>query len=121
MLDGGSFMFIILFFLFFGLAIVIERFIYLQRMKSKNQKTWNGLFPVLSQGKFKQALEVAKSDDSAVSRMVVYGLSRSAYTRRSEDIEAAMDEGLMEVVPRLEARTPYIATLSKHCYATWSY
>jgi biopolymer transport protein ExbB/TolQ len=112
MLDGGTFMFIILFFLFFGLAIVIERYIYLSRMKSKNQKTWNGLFPVLSQGKFKQALEVAKTDDSAVSRMVVYGLSRSAYSRRSEDIEAAMDEGLMEVVPRLEARTPYIATLA---------
>lgn len=112
MQDGGSFMYIILVFFILGLAIVLERYVYLNRMKSKNQKTWNGLFPVLSQGKFKQALEVAKSDDSAISRMVVYGLSRSAYTRRSEDIEAAMDEGLMEAVPRLEARTPYIAMLA---------
>jgi len=112
MQDGGTFMYIILIFLVLGLALVIERYIYLTLVKAKNRKTWNNLFPLLSQNKFKQALEFAKSDNSAVSRMVVYGLSRSAYSRRSEDIETAMDEGLMEIVPRLEARTPYIATLA---------
>ncbi len=110
--DGGGFMYIILIVLVIGLGFVVERWIYLSRMKSKNQKTWNELFPVLSQGKFKQALEVAKNTDSAVARMVVYGLSRSAYSRRTEDIELAMEEGLMEIVPRLEARTPYIATFA---------
>jgi biopolymer transport protein ExbB/TolQ len=112
MQDGGTFMYIILIILVIGLGFVVERWIYLSRMKSKNQKTWNELFPVLSQGKFKQALEIAKNSDSAVARMVVYGLSRSAYSRRSEDIELAMEEGLMEIVPRLEVRTPYIATLA---------
>ena len=110
--DGGTFMYIILLFLVVGLAFVLERYIYLTRMRSKNQKTWNELFPVLSQGKFKQALEIAKTGDSAIARIVVYGLSRSAYARRSEDVELAMEEGLMEVIPRLEARTPYIATLA---------
>lgn len=112
MQDGGTFMYFILLILVIGLGFVVERYIYLTRMKSKNRKTWNALFPVLSQGKFKQALEIAKNTDSAVARMIVYGLSRSAYSRRSEDIELAMEEGLMEIVPRLEARTPYIATLA---------
>lgn len=112
MQDGGTFMYIILLILVIGLGFVVERYVYLTRMRSKNQKTWNELFPVLSQGKFKQALEIAKNTDSAVARMIVYGLSRSAYSRRSEDIELAMEEGLMEIVPRLEARTPYIATLA---------
>ncbi len=112
MQDGGSFMYIILLVLVVGFGFVVERTIYLSRTRSKNQKVWNELFPVLTQGKFKQALEVAKNDDSAVSRMIVYGLSRSAYSRRTEDIELALEEGLMEVIPRLEARTPYIAMLA---------
>jgi biopolymer transport protein ExbB len=31
---------------------------------------------------------------------------------RREDIDAAMEEGMMEIVPRLEKRTHYIATLA---------
>lgn len=105
-------MYVILLVFVVGLAITLERYIYLSKTRSSNQKTWNDLFPVLSQGKFKQALEVAKTADSALARIVVYGLSRSAYARRTEDIELAMEEGLMEVIPRLEARTAYIAMLA---------
>jgi biopolymer transport protein ExbB/TolQ len=32
--------------------------------------------------------------------------------RRREDIDAAMEEGMMEIVPRLEKRTHYIATFA---------
>jgi len=32
--------------------------------------------------------------------------------RRREDIDAAMEEGMMEIVPRLEKRTHYLATLA---------
>ncbi len=110
--DGGTYMYVILIFFVIGLAFALERFIYLSKTRSSNQKTWNELFPVLSQGKFKQALEIAKASESAIARIVVYGLSRSAYARRTEDVELAMEEGLMEVIPRLEARTPYIAMLA---------
>jgi hypothetical protein len=31
---------------------------------------------------------------------------------RREDLDAAMEEGMMEIVPRLEKRTHYIATFA---------
>jgi biopolymer transport protein ExbB/TolQ len=41
-----------------------------------------------------------------------YGISRVATARRRDDIEKAMEESLIEVIPRLEKRTHYLATLA---------
>jgi biopolymer transport protein ExbB/TolQ len=41
-----------------------------------------------------------------------YGMSRIATAKRREDIEKAMEESLIEVIPRLEKRTHYLATLA---------
>ena len=110
--DGGSFMYVILVVLAVGLAVSLERFLYLSSVKSKNKKTWDAVFPTLSKGQFKQALDITKKHDSAIGRILTAGLTRTAVARRTDEIESAMEEGLMEVVPRLEARTPYIATLA---------
>jgi len=110
--NGGPFMYIILVVFGFGLIIAIERFIYLKATKTKNQFMWKKLFPLLSQGNFKQAMETAKGSNSAIARILVYGLQRSALARRHDDIEMAMEEGLMEIIPRLERRTPYLATFA---------
>ena len=40
------------------------------------------------------------------------GLSLQGAVRRREDIEIAMEESMMEIVPRLEKRTPYVALAS---------
>jgi biopolymer transport protein ExbB/TolQ len=52
------------------------------------------------------------NSDTAIGRIVLYGLSRVKSARRREDIDAAMEEGMMEIVPRLEKRTHYLATLA---------
>ena len=44
--------------------------------------------------------------------MISYGLDNARTLRRAGDIEMAMEEGLMEIIPRLEKRTHYIATLA---------
>ena len=41
-----------------------------------------------------------------------YGMSRIATAHRRDDIEKAMEESLIEVIPRLEKRTHYLATLA---------
>jgi biopolymer transport protein ExbB/TolQ len=41
-----------------------------------------------------------------------YGMSRIETARRRDDIEKAMEESLIEVIPRLEKRTHYLATLA---------
>ena len=110
--DGGPFMYIILVVFGFGMAIAIERFIYLKTTKAKNQMMWKKLFPMLSQGQFKQAMETAKTSKSAIARILVYGLQRSTFAKRHDEIEMAMEEGLMEIIPRLERRTQYLATFA---------
>ena len=37
------------------------------------------------------------------------GLARQGAVRRRDDIEIAMEESMMEIVPQLEKRTPYVA------------
>jgi len=110
--DGGVWMYPILVFFFIGIAIVLERWIYLQSVTSKNSKVWNELFPLISKGQFKQALEMAKNSDTYIGNIISYGLARAAVTNNHEDIELAMEEGLMECVPRLEQRTNYVATIA---------
>ncbi|MGX5173752.1 MotA/TolQ/ExbB proton channel family protein [Aliikangiella sp. IMCC44653] len=110
--DGGAFMYPIMIVFIFGLAIALERFIYLNLMKAKNQAAWKRLLPILNQGNFRQAMEVASNSRSAIGRILAYGLSKVGKGRRHDDLEMAMEEGLMEVLPRLEKRTPYLATFA---------
>ena len=45
-------------------------------------------------------------------RIVGAGLLRFSNSNRRDDVEYAMEEGIMEALPRLEKRTPYLATLA---------
>ena len=51
--DGGAFMYPILIVMALGIAIAIERYIYLQLVKTKNQQVWKKLLPVLNKGEFR--------------------------------------------------------------------
>ncbi len=110
--DGGAFMYPILFIFIFGLAIAIERLIFLNMMKIKNKSAWKQLLPILNKGNFRQALDVATNSKSGVGRILAYGLTKVGSGRRHDDLEMAMEEGLMEILPRLEKRTPYLATFA---------
>jgi biopolymer transport protein ExbB/TolQ len=92
-----------------GLAIAIERYIYLSFIRASNRRVWNRIRPMLEGGKFDQALEFAIGSKAALSNILGYGLNRIKTGRKRDDIEMAMEEGLMEVIPRLEKRTPYLA------------
>lgn len=107
--DGGSFMYPILLVGAVGVAIAIERFIKLMLVRAANKKMWDKLQPVLTDGAFETAREMTAADKSTISRMLNMGLERQGVVRRREDIEIAMEEGLMEIIPQLEKRTSYIA------------
>jgi biopolymer transport protein ExbB len=73
---------------------------------------WSLLHPVLVEGEFDRAREMVNNDKSTISQMLEMGLARQGAVRRREDIEIAMEESLMEIIPQLEKRTPYIGLLS---------
>jgi biopolymer transport protein ExbB len=73
---------------------------------------WNLLHPVLEKCEFDKARAIIDKDKSAISRMLGTGLARLGAVRRREDVEIAMEESMMEIIPQLEKRTPYVALLS---------
>ena len=109
---GGEFMFPIAVVLVFGLAIALERWIYLTRVSARNRSLWNEIVPMLSAGNFRQVVQITSQSNAAIGQILNYGLARVQAARRRDDIEKAMEESLMEVVPRLERRTHYLATFA---------
>jgi biopolymer transport protein ExbB len=104
---GGLFMYPILLVFVAGMAITVER-----RIRSVNREMWNVLYPLLTKGEFDKAREITNEDKSSISQMLGMGLARQSTVRRREDIEIAMEESMMEIIPQLETRTPYVALLS---------
>jgi biopolymer transport protein ExbB len=109
---GGAFMFPILFVVAIATAITIERYITLAKMSAGNRRTWNRVEPVLTSGDFDKMRELTSKDDSAIARVLNMGLALQGAVRRRDDVEKAIQESMMEIVPQLEKRTHYLATLA---------
>ncbi len=109
---GGLFMYPILMVFAVGTAVAIERYITLTLVTNKNQVVWQKVQPLLANGEFDEARELTAGDESTISQVLNMGLSLQGAVRRREDIEIAMEESMMEIVPRLEKRTPYVALAS---------
>jgi biopolymer transport protein ExbB/TolQ len=109
---GGFMMYPIAVVLVLGLCIAAERWIYLTGTALRNRSLWGEVAPMLAQGNFRQAVQTTSKSHAAIGQILNYGLARIGTSRRREDIEKAMEESLMDVVPRLEKRTHYIATFA---------
>lgn len=109
---GGPFMYPILIVFAVGAAIAIERYVTLSMVTAQNQSLWNEIQPMLAEGDFEKARELTSSNDSTISKLLNMGLARQGAVRRREDVELAMEESMMEIIPQLEKRTPYVGLLS---------
>ena len=110
--NGGVFMIPIVVILALGAAIALERWIFLTVTTAKNKALWNAVTPFLKAGNFAGAMQVTSKSHAVIGQIMTYGLNRVRSARRREDIEQAMEESLMEVLPRLEKRTHYLATFA---------
>ncbi|KGJ97139.1 MotA/TolQ/ExbB proton channel family protein [Thalassotalea sp. ND16A] len=108
--EGGTFMFPIAIVLAIGLAIAIERALYLFKMSKANGSAMNAITPLLKQADFDSIARV--NSDASIATIFKAGVSRMSQTTRRDEIESAMEEGVMEALPRLEKRTAYLATLA---------
>jgi biopolymer transport protein ExbB/TolQ len=111
--EGGFFMYPIAVILAIGLAIALERWFYLSTAKRTNRAAFDqGILPILRKRDYKSALKYSNESQTAIAAIMGSGLSRLVSGSKREDVEFAMEEGLMETLPRLEKRTPYLATLA---------
>jgi len=109
---GGLFMYPILLVFAVGVAIAIERYVTLTLIRNKNHSVWSAIQPLLNRGDFDKAREMTDKDPSTIAQVLSMGLARQGAVRRREDIEIAMEESMMQIVPQLEKRTPYVALAS---------
>jgi biopolymer transport protein ExbB len=75
---------------------------------AKNGAMWTKIQPLLARREFDQAREITSKDDSTIAQLLNMGLERQGTVRRRDDIEVAMEECMMEILPQLEKRTSYV-------------
>ena len=111
---GGKMMLPIMLVGLVGLAIAIERFVTIARAQAQTKRMWAQVEPSLGEGDFDKARKIIDEDkdNTALGRLLGAGLAMQGAVRRRDDVEKAMQEGIMEIVPRLEKRTHYLGTFA---------
>ncbi|MAN51257.1 MULTISPECIES: MotA/TolQ/ExbB proton channel family protein [unclassified Marinimicrobium] len=110
--NGGPFMYPIALVLVVGVAVALERWLYLTHAKSANRKAFQQLMPLLKKRDYAGVMKLGQTSRAPIARIISAGVARMSQSQRRDDIELAMEEGVMEAMPRLEKRTPYLATLA---------
>lgn len=110
--DGGTFMYPIALVLALGLAIALERYIFLSMAKASNKKAFDAMLPFIKKAQYDALVKMADTSSAPISRIIGAGAARIKVTQDRDDVAYAMEEGVMEATPRLEKRTAYLATLA---------
>ena len=110
--NGGAFMYPIVLLLALGVGVSVERYVTLTLTAKRNRHTWEKLEQLIRNGEFEKARELSNKDTSAIAQLFASALARQGAVRRREDIDRAMEETLMAIIPRLEKRTHYLATFA---------
>lgn len=110
--EGGFFLYPLAFIFVVGVAISIERFIYLTSETSANRRIWKEVAQLIHSANFKQVAAITADSKASIATVLNYGIARLRHARRRDDVEKAMDESLLEIIPRMEKRTHYLSALA---------
>ncbi|HEX4872999.1 MAG TPA: MotA/TolQ/ExbB proton channel family protein [Nevskiaceae bacterium] len=109
---GGAFMYPIALVLVLGIAVAVERLMFLRRTERENREIWDQVGPLLQQGDLDSVARVVDGSQTPLARILANGLNQARFDSRRSEVEIATEEGLMEVLPAIERRTHYLATFS---------
>ena len=114
--SGFIFMWIILIMLIISLAIAIERTYYIMVRSNVNaDKFMMEIRKLVTSGNIKRAIQLAEQGrQKALPYVVLAGLKKVAESETLDfrSIQNAVDEGTLEVIPRLQKRTNYLSMLA---------
>lgn len=110
--DGGLFMYPIALVLAVGIAIAIERWVYLTRERYRNVKAFQEFLPLLRTTDLEKMQLFTREVSVPVTRIIGCGLDMMKVSKQRADIENSMSEGMLETLPKIEARTGYLAVLA---------
>jgi biopolymer transport protein ExbB/TolQ len=112
MKEGGPVMWIILGFSILSAAIVIERFFFILIRYNINGPAFMKKIQKLVEARnFERAIQLCNAaPNAALSRVLKAGLSRAG--RGERDIQDAVDEVALEILPKLQKRTNYLQVIA---------
>jgi len=109
--EGGPAMWAILVFLAAGIAIIVERLIFLFGVADmKPEKFMGRIAELIRKGSIEGAIASCADKNAPLARIIEAALRNYRNTER--DIQNAVDEMALAELPRLNARTGYLAMLA---------
>jgi biopolymer transport protein ExbB len=109
---GGVFMYPILLILAVGTAIVLDRWFFIMRARVNGPILWRAVQGHIDGGRIDAAREACEKGSTPLHRVLHSGVDALARAADREDIENAIEESMMEIMPRLESRLHYLPTLA---------
>ncbi|NOY59647.1 MAG: MotA/TolQ/ExbB proton channel family protein [Calditrichaeota bacterium] len=109
--SGGLVMYIILFALLLGLAIIVERIISIRFKNRIDTETFvNKVIELVKNGNANRAIEYCTRSNAALPKIAKAGLKE--LNSSSADIQNAMELAAMVEIPKLEKRTNYLSMIA---------
>ncbi len=109
--DGGGWMHAILLTMVVSMAIVIERFIFINFKNRIDTSSFvNKILELLQKGSVTSAVELCSVSKAALPRITKAGLEE--FGKSPDDIQQAMELAAMNEIPKIEKRTNYLSLLA---------
>mgnify|MGYP000984611386 CR=1 FL=1 len=108
--EGGWGMWPILVTSIVTIAVIVERAVYLFKASVDKDKLLALLKSQVMAGNVQGAIKVCSGNPTPMTRIVQAGLMK--FNKSDDEVQAAMDEAALRELPKINARTPYLAMLS---------
>jgi biopolymer transport protein ExbB len=107
---GGWGMWPILITLMITVGVIVERSVYLFKSSVDKDKLLALLKSQVMSGNVQGAIKVCSGNPTPMTRIVQAGLMK--FNKSDDEVQAAMDEAALRELPKINARTPYLAMLA---------
>ena len=108
--EGGWGMWLILVSSIAIIGIIVERAVYLFKASVDKDKLLALLKSQVMAGNVQGAIKVCSGNPTPMTRIVQAGLMK--FNKSDEEVQAAMDEAALRELPKINARTPFLAMLA---------
>ncbi|NIR50960.1 MotA/TolQ/ExbB proton channel family protein [candidate division KSB1 bacterium] len=109
--NGGPFMYVIFATLVIGIAIIVERFIFVTvKNRIDTPKFVNKVVELIQQGSVSSAVELCNMSRAALPVITKAGLIK--YGKDPKEVQNAFELAAMSEIPKLEKRTHYLAMIA---------
>ena len=108
--QGGWGMWLILVGSILTIAVTVERAVFLFKSSVDKDKLLALLKSQVRSGHVQGAIKVCSGNPTPMTRIVQAGLMK--FNKSDDEVQAAMDEAALRELPKVNARTPYLAMLA---------